>query len=444
MIDRMFLAEEQQSLLKAQSNFKLQNELDMQSIESTLQEMYGESSETTCEDNDIKPDLFSTNIERTTNDYTKNEEFTVKTENCEKSEFDDNHDFNIKCGLNYFSDESCDSSNFQVYEENEKFDDFIGKADFTQNNEKKEQKNLESYNTTKIIGNFEIEINNKGCNNQESFTKNFRQKIIDNKDINVHSHIKSNERKDESFENRTQEENDDYDEWLCIQRELGYFPEHKDNVTDKQAECSKEPTDYKPKNDQDVFKKSSHNKRSSSDTNRLETLKKFRVEKHNSKVRKTGGIIGEVKFEVRIEHKKVFPEKKDTNTTKRPPSFDYSKNELDSVNKRVCVQNQVQNHRNDSYSPYHSIKQEEEHSSSENIDSETFERSIDEQVQSAIDSILNLQQISSMSCDKPDGCTSMTPAGKSNEMGSNSRNENRDDIGDSTLALDEAVKSILS
>lgn len=314
----------------------------------------------------------------------------------------------------------------QVYEGSPKFEDFIGsKADFVnQTPEKKDQKtNIESYNTTKIIGNFEIEINNKGCNNQESFTKNFRQKIIDNKDINLHSHIKTNER-NEAFENRPPEENDDYDEWLCIQRELGYFPEHgKEAAAEKQPESSKDPAEFKPKAEPD-FKKTV-NKRSVSDPNRLETLKKFRVEKHNSKVRKTGGIIGEVKFEVRIEHKKVFPEKKEAGT-KRPPNFESS----DSQNKRICIQNQ--NHRNE---PFPFIKEEER---PENVDSETFEKSIDEQVQSAIDSILNLQQITSMSCDKSEA--QVKPGGA--EIGG--RSDGGGDLSDSTFALDEAVKSILS
>lgn len=113
MIDRMFLAEEQQSLLKAQSELKMQNDLDVQqSIESTLQEMYGENPEA-VDERDIKPDLFPDTINTSTN-LPPPEEFSVKTENLEKNEFDDNHDFNIKCGLNYFSEGSCDSGNFQV------------------------------------------------------------------------------------------------------------------------------------------------------------------------------------------------------------------------------------------------------------------------------------------------------------------------------------------
>lgn len=436
----MFLAEEQQSLLKAQSDLKLQNELDMQhNIESSLQEMYGESPSQA----DIKPELLPISPDKCrtiSGDKTfyetlpKPEEFTVKTENCvDKSEFDENADFNIKCGLNYFSEGSCDSSNFQVYEGNPKFDEFIGKNENAASDKKEQKSNVESYNTTKIIGNFEIEINNKGCNNQESYTKNFRQKIIDNKDINVHSHIKSNDCKSEDvFDNRTSEQNDDYDEWLCIQRELGYFPENKE--AEKLPETSEISQDFKPKIDSDSFKKSSH-KRSLSETNRLETLKKFRVEKHNSKVKKTGSIIGEVKFEVRIEHKKVFPEqnKKEPSDFKQSTpkrTFEYPKTDSEPFNpKRMCV---GQNFKECNPS-FHNIKTEDNHS--ENVD-EIFDRSIDEQVQSAIDSILNLQQITSMGSEKGDGSK-----GKENEYGTKGTN---DDGTDSTLALDEAVKSILS
>lgn len=430
MIDRMFLAEEQQSLLKAQADLKMQSELDMQqTIETNLQKMYSE----TPTEIDIKPELLPEPLNKPKNitqtkhfheTFPKTEEFTVKTE-TEKNEFDENPDFNIKCGLNYFSDDSCDSSNFQDYEETTKFEENYNKNENFNTTDKKEQKNnQESYNTTKIIGNFEIEINNKGCNNQESYTKNFRQKIIDNKDINVHSHIKTNERKiDESFENRGPDQTDDYDEWLCIQRELGYFPENKD--AEKVPESNETNPEYKPKSEND---KKSH-KRSSTDSNRLETLKKFRVEKHNSKSKKSGSIIGEVKFEVRIEHKKVFPEnKKDASEFKQNPSkrsFEYSKseNEQFTTGKRMCGPN---------FNPAFNIKTEDNQSE---IVEDIFDRSIDEQVQSAIDSILNLQQITSMGTEKGESSKE-----KNSEFGS----KMGDDGNDSTLALDEAVKSILS
>lgn len=360
MIDRMFLAEEQQSLLKAQSDLKIQNELDMQqSIETTLQEMYSD---------DIKQEIPSeipnnSKIEEKNYELPKSEEYTVKTE--DKNEFDENPDFNIKCGLNYFSDGSCDS-NFQVYEENPKFEDFI-KEDFNS------EKTKESYNTTKIIGNFEIEINNKGCNQQESYTKNFRQKIID-------TEKKKNE---DIFNEKPSEQTDEqYDEWLCIQRELGYFPETKEEP---------KTVEETPKIDTELFKKSQ--KRTSSDTSRLETLKKFRVEKHNSKKK----IIGEVKFEVRIEHKKVFPEKKDEKNNKR--NYDNAK---DEYGKRMCV------NQNFGYN----IKEETN-------TEDNFETSIDEQVQSAIDSILNLQQISNSEkgeCSKTEFSNKEEPEGLDDEV----------------------------
>lgn len=402
MIDRMFLSDEQQSLLKAQADLKLQNDL-----ENSLQQMYG--------DEDIKPvlDKPPTSVPQET--YPKIEDFPIKTEN--------ETDFNIKCGLNYFSDDcSNDSSNFQVYE-SPKFEDFPPKSEPNLKIfEKVPNPKSESYNTTKIIGNFEIEINNKSCNNQESYTKNFRQKIIENKEVNLKT------------QENIHETQDDYDEWLCIQKELGYFPENKESheKTDKN-----DPNDNsRPKSDQDSFKKAP--KRSTTSSNSLETLKKFRVDKHNSKVKKSGSIIGEVKFEVRIEHKKVFPEtKKDELGNKSQKRGFECKTEPEFISsKRSC--NPINIKTEDNYSL---IANADLNNPATNQNSDIFDRSIDEQVQSAIDSILNLQQITSMNTtgveNKAENASQTRE--KHEIINSKINNENNEN-----LNLDEAVKSILS
>ncbi|GLV37010.1 BRD4 interacting chromatin remodeling complex associated protein [Carabus blaptoides fortunei] len=511
MIDRMFLAEEQQSFLKLQSDVKLQNELELQenTVETAMQEMYKketDSSVPTTFDDDVKPNTRDF-IGAGDDEFIKGtESFTVKTEQCgDKSErYDDetNTDFNIKCGVNYFSDASCESSgNYRVYEQSPKeFDEFIGTGEcFTTGTEKlrsdKDQKkaNMESYNTTKIIGNFEIEINNKGCNAQESYTKNFRQKIIENK-------VENHGRKDETFMQKTHGDNEDYDEWLCIQRELGYFP--PDGKPDGDQKSTDQTTDHvglvqnsaevkANKIEAEIYKKTSSHKRSSSDSSRLETLKKFRVEKHNAKVKKTGSIIGEVKFEVRIEHKKVFAEQSKKTTTdaqaeypkqstlKRGQCFDYpsNANKMDPSDlyssKRACIS---QNFRTTSAEAPPScvschpatIKQEEpsldDAGGELNESGEIFDRSIDEQVQSAIDSILNLQQISSTmtggtsaaavvaaaaassGAEKPDTPT-MKLTGRPTDNGNSELmhySSKTDEFCDAADTLDEAVKSILS
>lgn len=513
----MFLAEEQQSFLKLQSDVKLQNELEMQeNVEASLQEMYKKETDTEQQlsatnlpfDDDIKPD---TTRDFIADDFIKGfvekpgtEAFTVKTENCgDKSErYDDdgNTDFNIKCGVNYFSDESCESgSNYRVYEQSPKeFDEFIGtgecfNAEKTSRSDKDQKKSggMESYNTTKIIGNFEIEINsNKGCNAQESYTKNFRQKIIENTKLENCSGRKDDMQKGHG-------DNEDYDEWLCIQRELGYFPpDGKPDADQKSTDQSGDHSglaraspDLKTnKIEAEIYKKSSSHKRSSSDTSRLETLKKFRVEKHNSKVKKTGSIIGEVKFEVRIEHKKVFTEQSKKGDSqgehpkqmalKRSQCFDYPSNasKMDSTDlyssKRACIS---QNFRTNevpqptaapacaSCHPPTTIKQEEpsldDTGTELNESGEIFDRSIDEQVQSAIDSILNLQQISSSMTGGSAAAVAAAAAGgtdknEENKAAMKSTNNGNselmnyssktDEFCDAADTLDEAVKSILS
>lgn len=482
MIDRMFLAEEQQSYMKLQSDVKLQCELKAQeNLEEIYKQEQKDHAQSTNSDTDIKPntqdlpisECFSKEMSSNREDQINSETVVVKSEQCDRDmRYDDstNTDFNIK--LNYFSDGSCDSTNFRVYEDSPKeFSEFISSNEKTREKIEKnidchrnnKNSGMESYNTTKIIGNFEIEINNKGCNAQESYTKNFRQKIIDNKMENC---------KKDSENAFNQKDSDEYDEWLCIQRELGYYNDNKPGDSDqKPLESTSElstNSDSKPNklNNEDLFKKAS--KRNNSDTNRLETLKKFRVEKHNSKSKKS--IIGEVKFEVRIEHKKVFAEQnklnKNTesapqtqNSLKRTQCFDYnsSKSENSEFNvKRLC-QNQNYKAQNEvvqssctschsTVIPTSQIKQEDLYLDDLNSLSDPaedqFDRSIDEQVQSAIDSILNLQQISSMN-EKNE----LEPRDSSKQSAKGVKTDDfrsLESFSDSSETLDEAVKSILS
>lgn len=371
MIDRMFLAEEQQSFLKLQSDLKLQQDLE----EGPPPGSNDRDADDDDSAADIKPDFqlpadliddFVSVKQESESEASYAGPTTCYTGPTKCYAGPTNTDFNIKCGLNYFADESCDS----VYESRDNDDEFLEEAEEekTKTSAGSGGNGGESYNTTKIIGNFEIEINNKGCNAQESYTKNFRQKIIENK---------SDGRKnsEEGFE-----KSDDYDEWLCIQRELGYL---SDSKTDSPGDSSANAPDKNaPKRN--------------SNENRLESLKKFRVEKHSNKSKKTGSIIGEVKFEVRIEHKKVFAEQsagqKSTSAgQKRAAHFDFTKEE------GSAGQAPLKRQKNEVH-----IKQEEGFLEElpELLDAtssdELIDTSIDEQVQSAIDSILNLQQIASM------------------------------------------------
>uniref|UniRef100_A0AAR5Q4C1 GLTSCR protein conserved domain-containing protein n=2 Tax=Dendroctonus ponderosae TaxID=77166 RepID=A0AAR5Q4C1_DENPD len=158
-----------------------------------------------------------------------------------------------------------------------------------------------------------------------------------------------------SQQNETESCNEEYDEWACIQRELGclsdlnHHPQHPSNNhhhsmgAQVAAQCTAAQNQYNSL------------KRTSSSDSRLETLKRFRVDKHTKKheplvisggVQCSGSVMG-----------------------KGSPGMH---------NQSKCGYESNSSQANSSYSSY---KEEE----SEN-------NSIDEQVQSAINSILNLQQ----------------------------------------------------
>ncbi|XP_072381618.1 uncharacterized protein [Diabrotica undecimpunctata] len=134
---------------------------------------------------------------------------------------------------------------------------------------------------------------------------------------------------------------EDYDEWACIQRELGCLPQQNEAKSSQQHQS----------------------KRSASSDSRLETLKRFRVEKH---------------------HKRP--------TDVNIPSASGVQSVVSSMQSTIYAQSKVpggscayENSQNSSFSSHE--------------DNETENNSIDEQVQSAIDSILNLQQNPSLDLD---------------------------------------------
>ncbi|KAG5879758.1 hypothetical protein JTB14_027044 [Gonioctena quinquepunctata] len=131
---------------------------------------------------------------------------------------------------------------------------------------------------------------------------------------------------------------EDYDEWACIQRELGCLPpQHESKIVQNP-------------NSQTL----NQAKRSSSSDSRLETLKRFRVDKHHKKP-----------SDVHI------------------PCGSSVQSVITSVQSTIYTQSKV--NQSCGYETTHNS------SYSSHEDNEPENNSIDEQVQSAIDSILNLQ-----------------------------------------------------
>lgn len=136
-------------------------------------------------------------------------------------------------------------------------------------------------------------------------------------------------------------EQEDYDEWACIQRELAGLPQQNDS-------------------------KLAQSKRSASSDSRLETLKRFRVDKHHK--RPTDVIISSGSSVQSVVSSTVYAHAQSKVVV--------------SAGSSACA---YENAQNSSFSSHE--------------DNEPENNSIDEQVQSAIDSILNLQQNPSLDLD---------------------------------------------
>lgn len=150
-------------------------------------------------------------------------------------------------------------------------------------------------------------------------------------------------------------EPEDYDEWACIQRELGCLPQSDSNASNKP--CHSNSTLQVSLNAAGM--QNLHNsKRSASSDSRLETLKRFRVDKHH---------------------------KKPTDCHIPCSSAGVQNNSV------ICsVPSTISNNQSSKSNISYDMSQNSSYSSHE--DNEPENNSIDEQVQSAIDSILNLQQ----------------------------------------------------
>ncbi|XP_076256332.1 uncharacterized protein LOC143193813 isoform X2 [Rhynchophorus ferrugineus] len=160
---------------------------------------------------------------------------------------------------------------------------------------------------------------------------------------------------------------EEYDEWACIQRELGCLPEKNESMDPPSTTCQQQPqpeaVNAQPvhnnhhQNSQQMLQppmqivaNPNSQKRSSSSDSRLETLKRFRVDKHTKK-------------------------------------HDASVNSVQCINSNSNVNAQLkcgyENSASQVTSSFCAVASKEE---------ESENNSIDEQVQSAINSILNLQQ----------------------------------------------------
>lgn len=151
---------------------------------------------------------------------------------------------------------------------------------------------------------------------------------------------------------------EEYDEWTCIQRELGVLPseDNKHNLV--------EPAAHEHANN------NSHivAKRSASSDSRLETLKRFRVDKHHKKT--TDGVHNSVSVVQSVSNSLPL----NTHLTMTGQS---------------CMTGRYHNTFDGQSHNYNSLETEE------GIEG----KSLDEQVQSAIDSILNLQQNTALDLD---------------------------------------------
>lgn len=150
--------------------------------------------------------------------------------------------------------------------------------------------------------------------------------------------------------------NEEYDEWACIQRELSSLADAKE-LNNHQQHHPANNHHHPTMSHQSLGEQHPHNnlKRTSSSDSRLETLKRFRVDKHTKK------------------HDPVVNNSVQCggNSTGQSPNCGYE-------SKKCGYESNTSSQANSSYG---SCKEEE----SEN-------NSLDEQVQSAINSILNLQQ----------------------------------------------------
>lgn len=149
---------------------------------------------------------------------------------------------------------------------------------------------------------------------------------------------------------------EDYDEWACIQRELGCIP-HEESPQPPLPSSRHHPS-VTP-----VVATNSHAhlqppKRTASSDSRLETLKRFRVDKHNK-----------------------------------------NKTSLSSENNSVLNNNNSSVQSVSSGINTHHGYDQSGHSNESSYENEVENNSIDEQVQSAIDSILNLQQNTALDLD---------------------------------------------
>ncbi|KAL3270667.1 hypothetical protein HHI36_021195 [Cryptolaemus montrouzieri] len=153
---------------------------------------------------------------------------------------------------------------------------------------------------------------------------------------------------------------EEYDEWACIQRELGCLPndEHKTNYVETHVPEHSHNNSHQP------------SKRSASSDSRLETLKRFRVDKHHKKT-------------IDSVHNSV-------NSVVQSVSNSLSQNTHLTMTSQSCMTSRYQSsYESQSQHTYNSLETED------GIEG----KSIDEQVQSAIDSILNLQQSTALDLD---------------------------------------------
>ncbi|KAK9887314.1 hypothetical protein WA026_021623 [Henosepilachna vigintioctopunctata] len=154
--------------------------------------------------------------------------------------------------------------------------------------------------------------------------------------------------------------NEEYDEWACIQRELGCLPndDHKSSFVEATVQEQTNNNAHQPL------------KRSASSDSRLETLKRFRVEKHHKKSSE-------------IVHNSV-------NSVVQSVGNSLSQNTHLTMANQSCMTSRYQS----------TFEAQSQHAFNSLETEDGIEgKSIDEQVQSAIDSILNLQQNTALDLD---------------------------------------------
>lgn len=161
---------------------------------------------------------------------------------------------------------------------------------------------------------------------------------------------------------------EDYDEWACIQRELGCLPQNDTNSSGSRRASALQQLQLQQHSAQaQLIAANGNPKRSASSDSRLETLKRFRVDKH---------------------HKS-----KSSDCHIPSSSASVQNSVITSVSSTMIQSNNQQSSSKSNNNPnsYEITMQNSSYASSHD-DNEPENNSIDEQVQSAIDSILNLQQ----------------------------------------------------